>query len=139
MTPIHNESRYPEHEVAELVRFAIDRSRVDLAEVKVLPEALPDEPTKPPGRGWVDSLADGTCRITVMPKSHSYLRDYNGPEFLRGSAANPFPVYAWQDWRESLVHLVAHECEHVAGERDESRCERAAVATLEAYRAERTP
>jgi hypothetical protein len=141
---IRNTSRYPDDEVCELVEFAT--RDVDMKKVCVNVK-----------NGDLGGGAyNGVPEISNAPRTAKYLvtlRVGRGDEswplgpinyhFKTAEETGPrnrFPFFVFEDWREWLVKLAAHEAKHIEQFRQgikcsEIGCERFALSVLEEFRA----
>jgi hypothetical protein len=143
---IRNTSRYPEDQVAALVRFAT--RAVDMRKVCVNVKngglgggaynGIPEISNAPRRARYLVTLrlGRGDERWPLGPINYHFKTPQEtGPR-------NRFPFFVFRDWQEWLVKLAAHEAGHIeqfrAGLRcSEISCERFALATLEEFRAHR--
>jgi hypothetical protein len=143
---IRNTSRHPDEAVTESVMFAVDG--VDMRRVCVNVK-----------NGHLGGAAyNGVPGISNAPRSAKYLVtlrlgrgrerwplgpiNYHFKAPAETGPRNRFPFFVFQDWREWLVKLAAHEARHIAQFRagavcSELDCERFALERLGEWRAAR--
>jgi hypothetical protein len=143
MAWVRNTSKYPDHEVRELVAFAT--RGVNMSRVCVNVKG---------GRGLGGRAYMGVPAISNAPPTAQYLmtvklgngvafplgpRNYNGQAPHEVGPRNRFPFFTYADWREWLVHTAAHEARHIHQyrhgiRRSEVDCEWFAEKALTRYR-----
>jgi hypothetical protein len=140
---IRNTSRYPDAQVQELVKFAT--RDIDMRGVCVNVK----------NGELAGGAYNGVPEISNAPRAAKYLvtlrlgrRDQRWPlgpinyHFKAPEETGPrnrFPFFVFDDWREWLVKLAAHEAKHIEQFRNdlscsEIDCERFAVAKLDEFR-----
>ncbi len=136
---IRNTSIYPTPEVRELVKFAT-------AEVDMRRVCLKVKNSRHAFRGMA---YEGVPYASASPASTEYLvtvgigapRHFPKEDLVYSyKSGSRFPRYRFEDWREALVHLAAHEAKHIEQykeglSRSEVACEHFAVYVLNLYRA----
>jgi hypothetical protein len=141
---LRNRSAYPDEEVRQLVAFAV--SDVDMRRVCVHVKNRRHAP-------YSGFAYDHVPEISNAPRSSKYLVTIGlGPpdkfptkEHKRHrGAGTSFPVRRFDDWREALVFLAAHEAKHIEQYREglprsEVRCDAFATHMLDRYRNGRPP
>lgn len=141
---LRNRSAYPTDEVRDLVKFAV--SDVDMRHVCV--NVKNRRHVRYAGFAY-----DSVPSISDAPRSTKYLVTLGlGPpdrfpteEHKRHpGAGTSFPVRRFDDWREALVFLAAHEAKHIEQYREnlprsEVRCDVFAQHMLDRYRKRTAP
>jgi hypothetical protein len=140
---IRNTSRYPDDQVQELVRFAT--RDVDMRNVCVNVKngelaggaynGVPEISNAPARAEYLVTLRLGsrTQRWPLGPINYHFKTpDEAGPR-------NRFPFFTFNDWREWLVKLAAHEAKHIEQFRQgvkcsEIACEKFALGVLKEFR-----
>jgi hypothetical protein len=142
---IQNTSRYPDEEVAELVRFAL--SEIDARGVCVNVKnssatrrgraysRIPSISNAPPDSLYLITVGIGSPERFPF-EDGSYTRR-NGELVKRRGGR--WPVETLGDWREALVSVAAHEAKHIeqfrkGTPRSELECHHFAASVLRRYR-----
>jgi hypothetical protein len=139
---IRNTSRYPDDQVRELVRFAT--RDIDMRNVCVNVKngelaggaynGVPEISNAPPKAEYLITLRLGRANEWPLGPINYHFKT---PE--EAGPRNRFPFFVFDDWREWLVKLAAHEAKHIEQFREGARCseiacEKFALGVLKEFR-----
>ena len=142
---VQNTSRYPDEDVAELVRFAL--SEIDARGVCVNVKnssatrrgrayaRIPSISNAPAGSRYLITVGIGAPER--FPFEDGSFTRRNGELVKRRGGR--WPVETLTDWREALVSVAAHEAKHIeqfrkGSPRSELECHHFSAAVLRRYR-----
>jgi hypothetical protein len=153
---LRNNSRYDDDEVKALVHFAAKHLPIDHHGVCInvknclrgpfagrAYDGVPVISDAPRSARWLVTIRIGIETEFPFDNVWAYPKRRGGKTVLvqhaYGGIGSPKIVY--NDWREGLVGVAAHELNHVrqfmnGSPRSEVRCERAALRVLQAWRAQ---